>query len=48
MIFLLAKAFGKGLDEKNINACINLWGYDVYHDWDWWRVQLPYFLEKIL
>jgi esterase/lipase superfamily enzyme len=36
------------LDEKNINACINLWGYDVYHDWDWWRVQLPYFLENII
>ena len=36
------------LDEKNINACINIWGYDVYHDWDWWRVQLPYFLENII
>ena len=36
------------LEYKNINAWIELWGTDVNHDWDWWRVQLPYFLERIL
>jgi len=36
------------LDNKNINAWVDVWGNDVNHDWDWWQVQLPYFLEKIL
>jgi esterase/lipase superfamily enzyme len=36
------------LEEKNIPAWVDLWGYDVNHDWPWWRKQLPYFLEKIL
>jgi esterase/lipase superfamily enzyme len=36
------------LEDKNIPAWIDLWGYDVNHDWPWWRKQLPYFLEKLL
>ena len=36
-----------------INECARLgikiwfdyWGYDVNHDWPWWRIQLPYFLQ---
>ncbi|MDD6840435.1 MAG: hypothetical protein PUD65_03860 [Spirochaetales bacterium] len=24
------------------------WGYDVNHDWPWWRKQLPYFFEKFI
>ena len=38
----------KILEHKNIGAWVDFWGTDVNHDWDWWRVQLPYFLEKIL
>ena len=38
------------LDEpyKEVPANIDLWGYDVVHDWPWWRIQFPYFVEKIL
>ncbi len=36
------------LSEKQIPACIDVWGFDVNHDWDWWKKQLPYFLEKVL
>ncbi len=35
------------LEQKQIPAWIDLWGYDVNHDWPWWRKMLPYFLEKI-
>ncbi len=38
----------KTFNEKGINAWIDLWGYDVNHDWPWWRKQLAYFLPKIL
>lgn len=36
------------LAEKGIPAWIDLWGYDVCHDWPWWRKQLAYFLSKLL
>ena len=32
---------------KGIDAWCDFWGHDVAHDWPWWRVQLPYFLEKL-
>ena len=36
------------LREKNIPAWIDYWGYDVNHDWPWWRKQMPYFLGNVL
>lgn len=36
------------LEAKNIPAWIDFWGYDVAHDWSWWRVQFPYFLERVV
>lgn len=36
------------LKEKNVPAWIDFWGYDVAHDWDWWQIQIKYFMEKIL
>lgn len=36
------------LKAKGIPAWVDYWGYDVNHDWDWWRKQLAYFLGKIL
>ena len=33
--------------EKGINAWVDIWGYDVNHDWDWWRRQLAYFLSVL-
>jgi len=34
--------------EKGINTWVDLWGYDVCHDWPWWHKQVPYFLPKLL
>lgn len=36
------------LERKAIPQWVDFWGYDVNHDWPWWRKQLPYFLQKIL
>ncbi|HOJ38378.1 MAG TPA: alpha/beta hydrolase-fold protein [Ignavibacteriales bacterium] len=35
------------LFEKKIPAWIDLWGFDVSHDWPWWKQQLPYYLGKL-
>lgn len=32
---------------KGIPAWFDEWGEDVAHDWDWWRVQMPYFLGAL-
>lgn len=36
------------LKAKGIPVWVDYWGYDVNHDWNWWRVQFPYFLGKLL
>lgn len=36
------------LQDKQIDAWIDFWGYDVSHDWYWWRKQLNYFLQFVL
>ena len=33
---------------KSIPAWVDVWGYDVNHDWPWWYRQMNYFLERIL
>ncbi|MDD3948319.1 MAG: hypothetical protein PHT43_02510, partial [Anaerolineaceae bacterium] len=43
-----ARAMEAFLAEKQIPAWVDYWGYDVNHDWPWWRRQLPYFLGKLL
>ena len=35
------------MQEKNIPCWIDHWGYDVDHDWPWWKKMLPYFMEKL-
>lgn len=35
------------LEEKDIPAWIDLWGYDVEHHWYWWKKQIVYFLENL-
>ena len=42
-----ARALQRILAEKNVPAWIDFWGYDVNHDWPWWRKQLPYFLSHL-
>ncbi len=43
-----ARAMQGVLERKRIPAWVDIWGWDVNHDWPWWRQQLPYFLSKIL
>lgn len=31
--------------ERHIEAWIDYWGYDVSHDWFWWKKQIDYFLQ---
>lgn len=37
----------KAFDTKNIPALFDEWGHDVSHDWPWWRIQMPFFLNKL-
>lgn len=43
-----AYALREILQAKGVPAWIDIWGYDVNHDWPWWRKQMPYFLDHIL
>ncbi|WP_042273545.1 esterase family protein [[Clostridium] dakarense] len=36
------------LEDKNIPVWIDLWGSDVNHDWNWWRIQFKYFLKHMI
>jgi esterase/lipase superfamily enzyme len=35
------------LHSKGIQHWLDLWGYDMRHDWPTWRQMLPYFIDKI-
>lgn len=35
-------------EEKGIDIWVDLWGYDVSHDWYWWYKQVEYFLPYLL
>ena len=32
---------------KDIPAWVDFWGYDVAHDWPWWRKELPYYMNFV-
>lgn len=34
--------------RKGINTWVDFWGYDVNHDWPWWKKQIRYFLPWVL
>lgn len=36
------------LESKGIHAWVDLWGYDVAHDWDWWYRQVAYFVPFLV
>ena len=36
------------LNEKGVPHWADFWGYDVNHDWPWWKKQLPYFMGHVL
>ena len=35
------------LENKEIPCWIDFWGYDVAHDWPWWRKKMDYFLMHL-
>lgn len=41
------RALEEVLASKGVPAWIDYWGQDVNHDWDWWKIQMPYFLSKL-
>ena len=35
------------LCAKDVPCWVDIWGYDVNHDWPWWRRMMPHFLSKL-
>lgn len=35
-------------ESKGLPIWVDLWGYDVCHDWCWWYKQAPYFMPYLL
>jgi esterase/lipase superfamily enzyme len=35
------------LEQKDIPHWVDVWGYDVNHDWPWWYKMLYYFLDRL-
>ncbi len=40
-----SRRFSTILNSKGIHHELDIWGYDMPHDWDTWRKMLPYYLE---
>lgn len=36
----------KNLSDADVPVLLDLWGYDVNHDWPWWKKMIIYFLGK--
>lgn len=36
------------LSSKHVEHWCDYWGYDVDHDWPWWRKQVYYFMNQIV
>lgn len=41
-----AVELANNLRESDVPVFLDLWGYDVAHDWPWWKKQIVYFIEK--
>jgi esterase/lipase superfamily enzyme len=42
-----ARILCQNLHENDIPVLLDLWGFDVNHDWPWWKKMITYFLEKM-
>jgi esterase/lipase superfamily enzyme len=38
--------FAEMLQDKQIRCELDLWGYDVSHDWEWWQCQPAHHLPR--
>ena len=43
-----ARQLAEILSAKGADYWLDLWGYDVNHDWPWWRKAVPYYFGKAL
>lgn len=41
------KRLEHAFQAKNISGWFDFWGPDVAHDWEWWRIQWPYYLNVL-
>ncbi|MFZ9660272.1 MAG: esterase family protein [Chitinophagaceae bacterium] len=39
------RRFSNVLSSKSISHELDIWGYDIHHDWPTWKKMLPHFLE---
>ena len=42
-----ARAVSHSLNSKKVPLILVVWGYDVGHDWPWWKIQILHFLGKL-
>lgn len=42
-----SKALYNALQKIGVDSWLDIWGFDVNHDWPWWKKQIVYFLEKL-
>ncbi len=42
-----SRSFSEILRSKSIPHVLEIWGYDVRHDWPWWRKMLPHHLRAM-
>lgn len=42
-----ARRMSELLHEKGIPHWLDIWGFDVDHDWPWWRKMLPYYIDQL-
>jgi len=42
-----ARALSTVLNDKGVPHLLDLWGFDVEHDWPWWKKQILHFLGKL-
>lgn len=42
------RVLSEEFDRLGVNAWCDFWGFDVSHDWPWWKKQLDYFFPIVL
>ena len=43
-----ARILKEQFERLQVDAWVDLWGEDVNHDWPWWLIQFPYFVERLV
>lgn len=38
----------RDFERLNVPAWVDIWGKDVNHDWPWWMIQFPYFVDHFV